>query len=79
VAITTAHYYTPAKHDINHKGIEPNIAITLTDQDERNMNTYADQHPADVIDLQYDRQLRAAVDNLTQRLQAGERPRQWSQ
>lgn len=29
VKITTAKYLTPAKHDINHKGIEPNIVVQL--------------------------------------------------
>lgn len=78
VAITTAHYFTPAKHDINHKGIDPDILVVLTDQDQRNMNDYANKHSADPIDMVYDRQLQKAVSVLVQKMQAGERATGWS-
>jgi carboxyl-terminal processing protease len=78
VAITTAHYFTPLMKDINHKGIEPDIKVLLTDQDERLMNDYGNVHPSDIVDLKYDRQLDAAVANLTARLANGERPRPWN-
>jgi len=32
LAVTVAHYYTPAGTDISHKGITPNIRIDLTEQ-----------------------------------------------
>lgn len=77
VAITTAHYYTPAKNDINHKGIEPDVPVTLTDEDQRKMNDYSNQNPADPIDLKYDRQLQKAVSVMDQKLAAGARPEPW--
>ncbi len=77
MAITTAHYYTPLMKDINHKGIEPDIKVLLSDQDQREMNDYGDTHPSDIVDLKYDRQLIAAVSNLTTRLANGERPESW--
>ncbi len=30
LAVTIAHYYTPAGHDINHKGISPNVELKLS-------------------------------------------------
>jgi carboxyl-terminal processing protease len=77
VAITTAHYFTPLMTDINHKGIQPDITVLLSDQDERLMNDYGNTHPSDIVDLKYDRQLDAAVKNLTDRLAKGERPESW--
>ena len=77
VAITTAHYFTPAKHDINHKGIAPDIEIKLTDDDERKMNDYVNNNPADPIDLKYDRQLQKGVSTLVAKLAAGEKPHSW--
>jgi carboxyl-terminal processing protease len=32
LAVTVAHYYTPAGTDISHKGITPNIRVDLTEQ-----------------------------------------------
>ncbi|MBH8572697.1 S41 family peptidase [Nostocaceae cyanobacterium CENA369] len=37
LAVTIAHYFTPAGTDINHKGITPNIKIDLTDAQERQL------------------------------------------
>ncbi|BAZ53702.1 carboxyl-terminal protease [Nostoc sp. NIES-4103] len=37
LAVTIAHYYTPAGTDINHKGITPNIKIDLTEAQERQL------------------------------------------
>jgi carboxyl-terminal processing protease len=79
VAITTAHYYTPLKNDINRKGIMPDIPIELGRQDQINMNNYLIAHPADTIDLKYDTQLQKAVSNLVGRLQAGEHAKSWSE
>jgi carboxyl-terminal processing protease len=31
LAVTIAHYFTPDGHDINHKGITPNVVLKLTD------------------------------------------------
>jgi carboxyl-terminal processing protease len=77
VAITTAHYFTPLMRDINHKGIQPDIRVALSDQDERLMNSYGVGHPGSFLDLKYDKQLDAAVANLSTRLSHGERPTPW--
>jgi carboxyl-terminal processing protease len=37
VAITIAHYYTPKGTDINHKGIEPDIKLDLTEAQQRQL------------------------------------------
>jgi len=77
VAITTAHYYTPAKNDINHKGIDPDIKVILTDQDERKMNDYSNQNPGSPIDLKYDKQLQKAISVMNEKLAAGAHPQPW--
>ncbi|MDR3707722.1 MAG: S41 family peptidase [Capsulimonadaceae bacterium] len=77
VAITTAHYYTPAKNDINHKGIDPDISVKLTDDDQRKMNDYSNNNPADPIDLKYDRQLQKAVAVMDDKLADGAHPQPW--
>lgn len=77
VAITTAHYYTPAKHDINHKGIMPDVLVTLSDQDERKMTDYLDAHPEDTLDVKDDRQLQKGEAVLAERLKDGARPHSW--
>jgi carboxyl-terminal processing protease len=33
LAITTAHYLTPAKHDISNKGIAPDVVVKASDAD----------------------------------------------
>lgn len=66
VAITTQHYYTAKMHDINHKGIEPNITVDYTPDDERKMYAYLQDHPDAFYDLPYDRQLQRALDVLKQ-------------
>ncbi len=76
--ITTAHYYTPMHHDIHHKGIQPDIPITLTAADERAMNAFLIKHPTATVDLQYDPQLQKAVSHLVQEEQGGAKPRAWS-
>ena len=68
VAITTQHYYTAHKNDINHKGILPNIVVKLTDEDQRKMVGYLRDHPASFYDVQYDRQLQTALATLKQDL-----------
>lgn len=37
LAVTIAHYYTPAGTDINHKGITPDIKLDLTEAQERQL------------------------------------------
>ena len=61
VAITTQHYYTARKNDINHKGIEPNIVVHYTDDDQRRMFAYQKDHPDAFYDLPYDPQLQRAL------------------
>jgi carboxyl-terminal processing protease len=77
VAITTAHYFTPAKHDINHKGITPDIVIHLTDQDLRQMDSYSTTHADSIVDLKYDRQLQKGVSVMIAKLSAGSHPESW--
>jgi carboxyl-terminal processing protease len=77
VAITTAHYYTPAKHDINHIGIIPDIQITLSPENEKGINDYATNHPGDTLDLKDDVQLQKGISHLVSQLAAGARPQGW--
>jgi carboxyl-terminal processing protease len=77
VAITTAHYFTPAMHDINHKGIQPDIPVILTDTDQKKMATYLDNHPEDPLDVKDDRQLQKALSTMVERVEAGSRPHAW--
>jgi carboxyl-terminal processing protease len=69
VAITTQHYFTAHLHDINHKGITPNVVVVLTDSDKRAMSAYLRSNPAAPYDLKDDRQLQAALRQLKQRMQ----------
>jgi len=61
VKITTQHYYTARKHDINHKGIEPNIAVKFTPEDQKKLVVYLRKHPDAPYDLDDDRQLKSAL------------------
>lgn len=38
LAVTVAHYYTPGGTDISHRGISPNVEISLTDQQRQNLS-----------------------------------------
>ncbi|MEH1839980.1 MAG: carboxyl-terminal processing protease CtpB [Nostoc sp.] len=42
LAVTIAHYYTPAGTDINHKGIAPDIKLDLTEAQERQLASNPD-------------------------------------
>ena len=59
--ITIEHYYTAHKHDINLKGIEPNIAVPESDAAQRAMYAYNNAHPDAFYDLTYDTQLQRAM------------------
>jgi carboxyl-terminal processing protease len=78
VAITTAHYFTPAKNDINHKGISPDVQVTLSDQDLRQMNSFNNAHHEALVDLKYDKQLQKAIGVLVAKLASGAHPVSWS-
>ncbi|MEO7715251.1 MAG: S41 family peptidase [Capsulimonas sp.] len=67
ILITTQHYYTAMKNDINHKGIEPNITVKYTDDDQRKMYAYLREHPEATYDLQNDTQLQRALTEAIQR------------
>ena len=69
VAITTQHYYTAMKHDINHKGIDPDIKVSYTDADQRKLYGYLRDHPDAFYDIQDDTQLQRALSELKQRMQ----------
>jgi carboxyl-terminal processing protease len=60
VAITIAHYYTPAGTDINHKGIAPDIKLDLTDAQLRQL-----QSNPDLVGTQNDPQYARALAALT--------------
>ncbi|MBW4430139.1 MAG: S41 family peptidase [Nostoc desertorum CM1-VF14] len=42
LAVTIAHYYTPAGTDINHKGIDPDIKVDLTEAQEQKLTSNPD-------------------------------------
>lgn len=69
VAITTQHYYTAMKHDINHKGIEPDIKVSYTDSDQRKLYNFLRNHPESFYDVQDDTQLQRALAEVKQRMQ----------
>ncbi len=52
VAITTQHYYTAHKNDINHKGIVPNVPVTIPDDNLRKDAAFRRDHPEALYDLQ---------------------------
>ena len=75
VAITTQHYYTAHKNDINHKGIEPNVPVTIPDSNLRKEATFYRDHPEALYDLKYDTQLQTALSEVKQQMQvASARP-----
>ncbi len=79
VAITTQHYYTAHKNDINHKGILPDEDVKFTDDETRKEYAFFREHPDAYYDVKFDPQLRRGLDDLTQRLQvASAGPRPWT-
>jgi len=75
VAITTQHYYTAMKHDINHKGVEPDIKVSYSDADQRKLYNFLREHPESFYDIQDDTQLQKALSEVKQRMQvAAARP-----
>lgn len=75
VAITTQHYYTAHKNDINHKGIEPNVPVTIPDTNLRKEAAFYRDHPEALYDLKYDTQLQTALSEVKQQMQvASARP-----
>jgi carboxyl-terminal processing protease len=66
VKITTQHYYTAHKHDINHKGIDPNIMVKFTNDDQKKLVQFLRKHPDAPYDLQDDRQLQTALSQVTE-------------
>ncbi len=59
LAVTVAHYYTPNGTDISHKGITPDVAIDLND----NQRQFLGQNP-DLIGTRQDPQYSKAVSTL---------------
>ena len=76
VKITTQHYYTAHKNDINHKGIEPDIKVTIPDDNQRKEAAYYRTHPDALYDTQYDTQIQTALTQMKQQLQVA-RARAW--
>ncbi len=78
IAITTQHYYTAGKNDINHKGILPNIVVKFTDDQTRKHYAFQRDHPDAFYDLKNDPQLQRGVQELEQGKQfASAVPRAW--
>ena len=76
VAITTQHYYTARKNDIHHKGIEPDIKVTIPDANQRKEAAFYRDHPDAHYDLQYDTQLQTALAQEKQQMQVA-KARPW--
>lgn len=77
--ITTQHYYTAHKNDINHKGIQPDITVKFTDAQQRLHAAFLQDHPEANYDLKNDPQLQRGLSELTKKLVvASAGPRPWS-
>ena len=76
VKITTQHYYTAHKNDINHKGIEPDIKVTIPDANQRKEAAYYRTHPDALYDVQYDTQLQTALSQMKEQMQVA-RAKPW--
>jgi len=76
VKITTQHYYTAHKNDINHKGIEPDIKVTIPDANQRKEAAFFRTHAEALYDLQYDTQLQTALSQMKQQMQVA-RAKPW--
>ena len=78
VAITTQHYFTAHKNDINHKGVLPDIVVKFTDDQTRKHYAFQRDHPDAFYDLKNDPQLQRGVQELEQGKQfASAVPRSW--
>ncbi len=42
INVTIAHYFTPSGLDINHKGITPDVVVSLTDQQKQSLSGHPD-------------------------------------
>ena len=76
VKITTQHYYTAHKNDINHKGIEPDVKVAISDDNQRKEAAFYRTHSEALYDLQYDTQLQTALAQMKQQLQVA-RAKAW--
>lgn len=76
VKITTQHYYTAHKNDINHKGIEPDIKVTIPEDNQRKEAAFYRVHSEAQYDLQYDTQLQTALSQMKQQMQVA-RAKPW--
>ena len=75
VLITTQHYYTAHKNDIHHKGIEPDIHVTIPDANLRKDAAFRRAHPDTICDTVNDTQLQAAMAQVQRKMQvASARP-----
>lgn len=68
VAITTQHYYTAKLHDINHKGVLPDIEVKDSDDDQKKLIAYMHDHPEAFYDIDHDKQLQRALTEVKQRI-----------
>ena len=75
VLITTQHYYTAHKNDIHHKGIMPNVVVSIPDASLRKDAAFRRLHPDAICDVANDTQLQAALGQVRQKMQvASARP-----
>jgi carboxyl-terminal processing protease len=58
INVTIAHYFTPSGLDINHKGITPDVVISLTQQEQQDLSSHPDAIGTD-SDPQYEKALAA--------------------
>jgi len=59
LAVTIEHYYTPSGNDISHRGITPDVEVSLTDEQRQHLASHQDQ-----IGTQADPQYRRAINVL---------------
>ena len=69
VLITTQHYYTAHKNDIHHKGIQPDIHVTIPDANLKRDVAFRRAHPEAITDTTNDTQLQAAIAQVRQKMQ----------
>ena len=77
IAITTQHYYTAGKNDINHKGVMPDVTVKFTDDQTRKHYAFQREHPEAFYDLKYDPQLQRGLAALQQQMIASAGPHPW--
>jgi carboxyl-terminal processing protease len=71
MAVTIAKYFTPSGRDINKKGIEPNVAVKLTEEQLKNLTR---EQIATEADLQYAKALSVLDQKIADRQKSAQSP-----